>query len=132
MGASNLMVRFRWHGSTSAAVSISQMMAFQSFEVVKRYLEPRDQLQREVCISVASRGNFKTRYSLHTRKRFHMSFQPSDRVFRVHVPYQRRTLMLSGSYKSPRGVKAGEYRVCREGGLHGGWVLHCKGACVDR
>ena len=30
------------------------MMAFQSFDVVKRYLEFRDQLQRTVSISVAS------------------------------------------------------------------------------
>lgn len=44
MGASNLIVRFRWHGSTSAAVSTSQTIAFQSFDVVKRYLEFRDQL----------------------------------------------------------------------------------------
>lgn len=61
-----------------------------------------------------------------------MSFQPSDRVFRVHVPDQCGSLMLRGSYKSPRGIKPSEYRVRREGCLHGGWVLHREGVCVDR
>ena len=60
-----------------------------------------------------------------------MTFQPSDRVFRVHVPDQRRSLVLSGSYEPPRWVKTGEYRVRREGGLHSSWVLHREGVCGD-
>ena len=60
-----------------------------------------------------------------------MSFQPSSRVFRVHVPDQGRSLVLSSSYKPPRGVKPSEYRVRREGGLHCGRVLHREGVCMD-
>ena len=61
-----------------------------------------------------------------------MPFQPSDRIFRVHIPDQRRSLVLGGSYEPPRGVKTGEYRVRREGGLHGSWVLHREGICAER
>jgi len=61
-----------------------------------------------------------------------MTFEPSNRVFRVHVPDQRGSLVLSGSYEPPRRVKTGEYRVCREGGLHGSRVLHREGVCAER
>lgn len=59
-----------------------------------------------------------------------MSFQPSNRVFRVHIPDQGGSLMLCGGDKPPRGIKPSKRRVRRERGLHGGRVLHRERVCA--
>lgn len=85
----------------------------------------------EEFLSQSRRENPENRYPLHACERLHMTLQPSNCVFRVHIPDQRGPLMLSSCYEPPRGVKTCEYRVRREGGLHSSWVLHREGVYTN-